>query len=99
MKDRSAEVSRVALDKPHVRGKLAEPTVPLELPCPDPARRVPRQIEWRGLRHCAQPLFHRRLRLHDVEGELEMMVHRLTRDEQPHDLGRAFEDEIDTEIA
>ncbi len=39
------------------------------------------------------------LRLHEVTGHVKVLVHRLTGDDQVHDLGRALEDAVDAHVA
>src|SRR6202042_2762134 len=41
----------------------------------------------------------RQLGLHEVPGHLQVLVHRLSRDDQVHDLRRAFEDAVDAHVA
>src|SRR5260221_6843112 len=82
-----------------MRRELSKFSVSLELTGAKPSRGIPSEIERRRLRHCREPFLHRRLGLHDVEGELEMMIDSFARNEQSHDLRRSFVDEIDSEVA
>src|SRR6267143_3490504 len=72
----------------------ARPQIPAQ-----PARRIPPAVEPRGADQARQPLTGGLPRQHHVARDLEMLVHRFARDEQVHDFRRAFEDQIDAEVA
>src|SRR5512143_3931738 len=88
-----------ALDEAHVLGQLAEfavlgPEAPAE-----PARRVPPAVEQRRADQARKPLAGSLAGHHDVARDLEVLVHRLARDEQVHDLRGPLEDQVDAEVA
>src|SRR6185312_3772591 len=92
MKDRAPELARVSLSKAHVSRKLAELAERTgDLSFADPTRGIPRRIE---LHHAAERsglLRLGRFLVDERERRLEVMIDRLARDEEPHDLRRPLE--------
>jgi hypothetical protein len=81
-------------------GQRAERAVPArQLALAHGQRRQPGGVERPGP-HAGLDLGARRgVRVDDVAGHREVLVHRLAGDEQVHDLGRAFEDPVDPQVA
>src|SRR5512142_1157328 len=95
----AGEATRAALHEAHVAGEGAELAVLRPEPPADPARRIPPAIEQRRADEPGEALARGLPRHDDVPRHLQVLVHRLARDEEVHDLGAALEDQIDAEIA
>src|SRR5206468_1283348 len=92
---RARQLARVALDEAQVRRELAEVVEragPLALA--DGELRQPLRVEAAGLQRRARLLRQLDVALEDVARDLEVLVDRLARDEQVHDLRRALEDAV-----
>ncbi|MYK69080.1 MAG: hypothetical protein F4020_05910 [Gammaproteobacteria bacterium] len=93
------ELARTALDESHVPCQAPEfresgPAAPAH-----PARGIPPGIVQPGAHQRGHPLAQRRPRIHQGPGQFQVLVHRLARDEQAHDLARTLEDAIDAHVA
>ena len=94
-----ASAPRRALDVPHVPRERPELREPRPASPAEPARRVPPGVVRRHPRQRGEARAERRLRIRERAGDGEMPVDRLARDEEPHDLRRSLEDEVDPEVA
>src|SRR5207302_2725531 len=65
----------------------------------EPAREIPAGIELRDAAERSEFVLARRVLVNERERRLEMVIDRLARDEQPHDLRGPLEDQIDTKVA
>ena len=65
---------------------------------PEPARQVPRRIEFRHAAERRELLLASRLAVHEGKRRLEVVIDCFASDEQPHDLRRTLEDQIDAEV-
>ena len=96
----ATQLSRMSLGEAHVAGELAEfAERSRHLTFAQPARRIPGRIEAHDAPERRGLLALRRFLVDERERGLEVMVDRLARDEQAHDLRRPLEDQIDPRVA
>ena len=95
----AGEPAGSALHVAHVRRERSELGVLGPEAPADPAGRIPPGVEPRRARQPGQALPQRLPGQHHVPGDLQVPVDRLAGDEQVHDLARALEDQVDTEVA
>src|SRR3990172_6434311 len=99
VEDLPCQLARLAIDEAQMSSQTAELAVARPASPSEEASRIPPEIEARRF-ECRRGLLSGAfLGIDQRPGHLEMLVDRLARHEEVHDLGRAFEDLVDPVVA